>query len=267
VSQENVEIVRRLNALFNEGDVKSAFAFVHPDVRFRDLQSAPDVPQTVRGRHAVGRVWTHWASAYDDFGPEALDYVDAGSWVVMDMRWRGRGKSSGLSVETRQADACRIENGRVVEWVIDSGPADRTQSRGAGGVGPADLSSYRRGRGRVGQMPQPRAASPLCARPRSSRRTPARRGRTAPAASRASRPARKCKSSLTNPPAENGAERAHRTRRARRVSRGRQAVADASPDSCVPRGTRPPQGCQRTCRPASAPMRREARCALALAPC
>jgi ketosteroid isomerase-like protein len=118
VSQDNVEIVRRLNALFHEGDVESAFALVHPDVQFRDLQSAPDVPQAVRGRDAVGQVFSHWASAYDDFGADALDFVDAGSWVVMDVQWRGTGKSSGLRVDTRQADACRIEDGRVVEWVI-----------------------------------------------------------------------------------------------------------------------------------------------------
>jgi ketosteroid isomerase-like protein len=118
VSQMNVEIVRRLSALFREGDIESAFALIHPDVQFRDLQSAPDVPQSVRGRDSIALVWAQWASAYDDFGAEALDFVDAGSWVVIDVRWHGTGKGSGIPVDTRGADACRIEGGRVVEWVI-----------------------------------------------------------------------------------------------------------------------------------------------------
>jgi ketosteroid isomerase-like protein len=118
VSEENVEIVRRLNALFEEGDLEEALALIDPDVRFRDLQGAPDVPHEVRGRDAVGSVWAQWASAYDDFGAEALAYVDAGAWVVIDVRWRGTGRGSGLRVDTRGADACRIEDGKVVEWIL-----------------------------------------------------------------------------------------------------------------------------------------------------
>ena len=42
MSQENVELVRRSNALFNAGDLDAASELTHPDIKFRDLQNAPE---------------------------------------------------------------------------------------------------------------------------------------------------------------------------------------------------------------------------------
>jgi ketosteroid isomerase-like protein len=118
VSRENVEIVRRINVLFNEGDIESAFELVHPDVQFRDLQSAPDLHEAVRGRDAVRLVLAEWASAYDDFTANVIDYVDADPWVIADVRWHGVGRASGVRVDLRSADACKIEQGKLVDWVV-----------------------------------------------------------------------------------------------------------------------------------------------------
>ncbi|HTY96129.1 MAG TPA: nuclear transport factor 2 family protein [Solirubrobacteraceae bacterium] len=118
MSQQNVEIVMRLNSMFNEGDVDGAFDLVHPDVLFRDLQNAPDLPETVGGRDSVRLVLAEWVSAYDDFTAEALEFVDAGPWVLADVRWRGEGKGSGLRIDVRMVDALRVDDGRVVEWVV-----------------------------------------------------------------------------------------------------------------------------------------------------
>jgi ketosteroid isomerase-like protein len=118
MSQENVEVVRRLNSLFNAGDIDAVFRLMHPDVQLRDLQNAPDLPETVRGRDAVRHVLAQWTGAYDDYTGEALDYVDADPWVIVDVRWCGTGKRSGLQVDLRIADAWRIEDGTVVEGVV-----------------------------------------------------------------------------------------------------------------------------------------------------
>jgi ketosteroid isomerase-like protein len=53
MSQENVELVRSVSALLNSGDWEGAFAYFHPDIEWRDLMHAPDVPKVLHGRDAV----------------------------------------------------------------------------------------------------------------------------------------------------------------------------------------------------------------------
>jgi ketosteroid isomerase-like protein len=118
VSQENVELVRHLNALFNAGEADTVIDLLHPDVQHRDLQHAPDLPETVRGRDSMRRVLAQWASAYDDFNADVVEYVDADPWVLVEVRWHGKGKGSGLQVDNRTVDACKVQDGKVVEYVV-----------------------------------------------------------------------------------------------------------------------------------------------------
>jgi ketosteroid isomerase-like protein len=118
VSRENVEIVRQLNMLFNAGEIDTAMDRVHPDVQFRDLQNAPDLPETVRGRDSMRRVVAQWASVYEDYRADVVEYLDADPWVLVDVRWHGKGKGSGLQVDHRTVDACKVQDGKLVEYVV-----------------------------------------------------------------------------------------------------------------------------------------------------
>ena len=69
---ENLEIARRANEPFNAGEIEAAFALFHPEVEFRDLQHAPDLPEAVNGRDAVGVVLAHWSDAYDELKVDAV---------------------------------------------------------------------------------------------------------------------------------------------------------------------------------------------------
>ena len=79
MSAENVEIVRRANALFNAGEFEAGLELVHPNVVFRDLQNAPDLPEVLEGRDSLARVLAQWLDVYDEFSAEVHDYVDAGA--------------------------------------------------------------------------------------------------------------------------------------------------------------------------------------------
>jgi len=115
MSRENVEVVRRANAALNEADWDTARELFHPDVEFCDLRPAPDLPQIVRGIDGLGAVLAQWSDAYDEFGVEAYEYVDAEPWVIVDVRWHGRGKGSSVPLaDMRQADACKVLDGKIV---------------------------------------------------------------------------------------------------------------------------------------------------------
>src|SRR5205085_1107702 len=115
---ENVEIVRRANLLFNAGDFESAFELVHPDVVFRDLQNAPDLPEALRGRDVLLHALGQWLEAYDELKVEVEDYIDADPWVIAGVRWQGKGRGSDLRVDVRQGDACKVQDGVIVEWIL-----------------------------------------------------------------------------------------------------------------------------------------------------
>jgi ketosteroid isomerase-like protein len=113
MSAENVELVRRLNALSQSGRWDEALGYLREDVEWRDLMHAPDVPEVINGIDGVRALVASWFELYDEFAAEVLEYVDADPWVICDTRWHGRGKGSGVAVEVRSADAWRVEDGKI----------------------------------------------------------------------------------------------------------------------------------------------------------
>ena len=63
MSQENIEIARRLVALANERGfdaVDEVAEIYHPDAEARDLQPGPGMPEVMRGRAEIVAVWRQW---------------------------------------------------------------------------------------------------------------------------------------------------------------------------------------------------------------
>jgi ketosteroid isomerase-like protein len=113
MSRENVEIVERALSSFNAGDRDGALADLHPNVKWRDLQHAPDALESVRGVAAVRTIMEQWDEAFDEFTADVEEYVDAGDCVVCVTHWRATGKSSGLALDLRTADVYEFEEGKV----------------------------------------------------------------------------------------------------------------------------------------------------------
>ena len=118
MSQENVEVVRRGNALLNAGDLDGAFALWREDAEYRDLQHGPDMPEVFNGREGLQRVAALWTDVYEDFGAEVYEYIDADPWVVCDTRWYGRGKGSDVPTEVRVADAYELRDSKIVRGIM-----------------------------------------------------------------------------------------------------------------------------------------------------
>jgi ketosteroid isomerase-like protein len=118
MSQENVEVVTQIIASFNAGDVLAAAEGFHPDAEWRDLSHAPDTPELLVGVEAIVVVAAQWAQAFDKFGAEVFEYIDADPWVICDTRWYGEGRGSALGVEIHQADAYEVRDGKVARTVL-----------------------------------------------------------------------------------------------------------------------------------------------------
>jgi ketosteroid isomerase-like protein len=118
MSQENVEIVRRANEGLKRSDREAALADYHPDVAWHDLAHAPDSPETVHGLPALRTIWDQWEQAFDDFGADIEQFIDAGRYVVAPTRWHARGKSSEVVIDLRQTDVFEVENGKIVRVTL-----------------------------------------------------------------------------------------------------------------------------------------------------
>jgi ketosteroid isomerase-like protein len=118
LSQENVEVVRRINAAFNRGDRDAMFAHYHPDVEWRDLQHTPDAPERLRGIDAVDAYLDQWEDAFDNFTADIEEYIDAGECVLTATHWRAKGKDSGVEIDLHTVDVVEFAEGTIVRITI-----------------------------------------------------------------------------------------------------------------------------------------------------
>ncbi len=118
MSQENVEVVRRGNALLNAGDLDAAIELYHPEVQVRDLQHAPDVAEVVQGIDAFRLLAAQWTEVYSELRAEVYEYIDAGAWVICDTRWHGKVRGSDYPIDIRVADAYEVTAGKIVRAIM-----------------------------------------------------------------------------------------------------------------------------------------------------
>ena len=121
MSQENVEIVRRLYSLRPDaagvvrGDYDNAFVDnFHPDVEIVPPSSYPDTPESGdRGAEGMLRWVQQLDEIWDDWRFEAERILDAGDRVVAFVRVSGSAKQSGAALTISTAHVLTLHDGRV----------------------------------------------------------------------------------------------------------------------------------------------------------
>ncbi len=132
MSQENVEVVRKLYECFARRDVAAAFPdYADPDIELRVPPLYPDTPEVFRGLAGVeawiamiDEVWSQWR-----FEPER--YLDAGSTVVVLARLVAEGGTSGIHLEREVAHLWTLDNGLATSIQVY---LDRAQALEAAGL-------------------------------------------------------------------------------------------------------------------------------------
>jgi ketosteroid isomerase-like protein len=121
MSQENVEIVRRLLDAVDRRDTAAVLARYHPEVEM-DFSRSPFADFTGQGHyHGLGEVrsaFRDWYDAWENVGIEVNELVDAGEQVISVFTYRGRGRVSQVDVEwKRMAGVWTIREGKIVRVV------------------------------------------------------------------------------------------------------------------------------------------------------
>jgi ketosteroid isomerase-like protein len=123
VSEENVDVVRRLYAAIDRGDTEAVLALYDPDVEWHFARSPfrnlvrHDV---YRGREALRDfIRERYEDAWVSITDEVDDLIDADEHVISIIKTRGRGRASGAPAELTHAGVWTIQDGRIVrvEWM------------------------------------------------------------------------------------------------------------------------------------------------------
>jgi ketosteroid isomerase-like protein len=113
MSQENVEIVRRLNEAFNRGDVAGVVELLDPECEWWDREDDPGAAMH-RGHDGI-RTFLAELGDHTELRVEPKEFIDAGEYVVLPVRVAGRGRASGAPFEEHEVHVARLGSGKVTE--------------------------------------------------------------------------------------------------------------------------------------------------------
>jgi ketosteroid isomerase-like protein len=118
MSQENVEIVRRIYDLVNAAGLGAVEDFIHPDA---EVVPPPIWPEgsTLRGRDQIREFAHQWRETFEEFKVEPERYLDSGrDGVVVYVRDHGRIKGSPAQIDTRVIHVWTLAGGKVIRWQL-----------------------------------------------------------------------------------------------------------------------------------------------------
>ena len=114
MSQENVEVIRRLWLAYVQRDYEASIAALDDDVELSSDPRANMETGLLSGREAVVASIGGFVSSFDDYWcEEPEELIDVGDWVVVVVRSGGRGRASGVAVSHLWTLAYKLRRGRI----------------------------------------------------------------------------------------------------------------------------------------------------------
>jgi ketosteroid isomerase-like protein len=111
VSQENVGLARVAFEHFRAtGEPALHLTSAEAEVHDHDIMDGEDY----RGHAGVLRWLSDWAMAWSQFTMEPVEFIDAGDRVVVVLRMRATGRSSGVSIDRLDAIVQEWRDGKIV---------------------------------------------------------------------------------------------------------------------------------------------------------
>jgi ketosteroid isomerase-like protein len=115
MSQENVEIVRRMYELWSSGDWEGMAELVDPDVEQHGTVGGLEEGNISRGVDQIRqRFEAENTEVWEEHRIEPVRFIDAGERVVVIQHEYQRGKGSGVEIEIETASVFDVRGDRIV---------------------------------------------------------------------------------------------------------------------------------------------------------
>ena len=113
--QENLETIRAIYAAWGARDLDALLEMADPEIEFRTSGTFPDFEPIYRGHQGLRSFWEAMLLPWDSFRIDLERIVEGDDCAAAAIRFRARGKGSGVHTDLRQGHAMRFKNGRVVQ--------------------------------------------------------------------------------------------------------------------------------------------------------
>jgi ketosteroid isomerase-like protein len=130
MSQENVEIVRRIWEADRRRDVEAVHGAYAPDVVWEDNTGLWGDWGRARGPAGIRTAWGRWYEAFADVRFEWDEVADTGDHVVVTYRTYARGRGSGVVVDQAITLLWTVQAGKVVHIRAYPDRADALEAAG-----------------------------------------------------------------------------------------------------------------------------------------
>ena len=111
--QAGVELVQEIVESLNRGDVDGMLARMHPDFEWRPLEASP-VARVYRGHEHVRGYVEDWLSTFEGLRLDLENPTEVAGRVIAPVNAHGRGRGSGLALETRFCQVWTVRDGSAL---------------------------------------------------------------------------------------------------------------------------------------------------------
>ena len=115
MSQADVEVVRAAFDAYLRGDEPAMLELVAPDVVVTQFPDQIDV-HDYHGHEGLRQVMADWIGAWADWSIELLEAKEAHGAVLATAFQRGRGKGSGVPMQSEVAFLVTLRAGTISRW-------------------------------------------------------------------------------------------------------------------------------------------------------
>ena len=112
-SDEVIAALREGYEALNRGDVSAVLELIDPELRWEEGGRSPEAGN-YSGRESFERYIRSWLDSFEDFRIEVEEIRDEGERLVVVARQSGRGRASGVPIETRIVHAWTVRGDRAV---------------------------------------------------------------------------------------------------------------------------------------------------------
>jgi ketosteroid isomerase-like protein len=124
MSQENVEIVRRLYDALNRGDWDAVFRDTHPDFEVTTQRPAA----TQRRREGVQRFLEDYIAAFDSMVLEPEEFIENGDQVLVLLTRRARPKGGSADLVVRNGHLWTLRHATILSMKSFPDPKDALEA-------------------------------------------------------------------------------------------------------------------------------------------
>ena len=109
------DLIRATYKAWSEADLEGLLETLDPEVVFRTSGTFPDVAAVYRAHDGMREFWEDFRAPWEWVEIQVERIVQGDDCAAIGVRFRSRGRGSGVMTDLRQGHALRFKNDRIVE--------------------------------------------------------------------------------------------------------------------------------------------------------